>query len=45
MDGLAEIVAAHEAEHEPLSEAEVQAAQSELFCDAPAPYASNDGAA
>ncbi|MFD3650621.1 hypothetical protein ACFWVT_25855 [Streptomyces cyaneofuscatus] len=45
MDGLAEIVAAYEAEHEPLSEAEVQAAQSELFGDAPAPYASNDSAA
>jgi hypothetical protein len=45
MDGLAEIVAAYEAEHEALSEAEVQAAQSELFGDAPAPYASNDSAA
>ncbi len=44
MDGLAEIVAAYEAEHEPLSEAEVQAAQSELFGDAAAPYASNDSA-
>ncbi|WP_435172807.1 hypothetical protein [Actinacidiphila sp. bgisy145] len=45
MDGLAEIVAAYEAEHEPLSEAEVQAAQRELFGDAPAPYASGDSAA
>jgi predicted Zn-dependent peptidase len=45
MDGLAEIVAAYEAEHEPLSEAEVQAAQNELFGDAPAPYGSNDSAA
>ena len=31
MDGLAEIVAAYEAEHEPLSEAEIKAAQHELF--------------
>jgi hypothetical protein len=45
MDGLAEIVAAYETEHEPLSDTEVQAAQSELFGDAPAPYASNDSAA
>lgn len=45
MDGLAEIVTAYEAEHEPLSEAEVQAAQRELFGDAPAPYASGDSAA
>ncbi|MFJ1806411.1 MULTISPECIES: hypothetical protein [unclassified Streptomyces] len=45
MDGLAEIVAAYEAEHEPLSEAEVQAAQRELFGDAPASYASDDSAA
>lgn len=45
MDGLAEIVAAYEDEHEPLSEAEVQAAQHELFDDAPAPYASGDSAA
>ncbi|MFF1453621.1 hypothetical protein ACFVYF_36595 [Streptomyces sp. NPDC058274] len=45
MDGLAEIVASYEAEHEPLSEAEVQAAQRELFGDAPAPYASGDSAA
>lgn len=40
MDGLAEIVADYEAEHEPLSEAEVQAAQRELFGDALSPYAS-----
>ncbi|MFE9890494.1 DNA-binding protein [Streptomyces scopuliridis] len=31
MDGLAEIVASYEAEHEPLSETEVQAAQRDLF--------------
>jgi hypothetical protein len=31
MDGLAEIVAAHEAEHGPLSEPEIRAAQRELF--------------
>jgi hypothetical protein len=45
MDGLAEIVTAYEGEHEPLSEADVQAAQRELFGDAPAPYASGDSAA
>ncbi|WP_411574682.1 hypothetical protein [Streptomyces fradiae] len=45
MDGLAEIVAAYEAEHEPLSEAEARAAQSQLFGDAPAPYAPNGSAA
>jgi hypothetical protein len=31
MDGLAEIVAAHEAEHSPLTEEEVQSAHRELF--------------
>ncbi|MFJ9180610.1 hypothetical protein [Streptomyces sp. NPDC102360] len=41
MDGLAEIVAAYEAEHEPLNSAENQAAQTELFGDAPA-HTSND---
>lgn len=45
MDGLAEIVASCEAEHEPLSETEVQAGQRDLFGDAPAPYASGDSAA
>lgn len=37
MDGLAEIVASHEAEHELLSETEVHAAQRDLFGVAPAP--------
>ncbi|WP_153454846.1 hypothetical protein [Streptomyces smaragdinus] len=45
MDGLAEIVAAYEAEHEPLSEAEIQAAQRDLFGDVQQPYASDDSAA
>ncbi|MFC7221274.1 hypothetical protein ACFQLX_24375 [Streptomyces polyrhachis] len=45
MDGLAEIVAAYEAEHDPLSEAEVRAAQRELFGDVQEPYASGDSAA
>ncbi|WP_210570623.1 hypothetical protein [Streptomyces sp. GESEQ-4] len=44
MDGLAEIVAAYKAEQEPLSEAEIQAAQRELFGDALTPYASGDSA-
>ncbi len=34
MDGLAEIVAAQEAEQGPLTEAEVEAASRELFGDA-----------
>lgn len=33
MDGLAEIVAAHEEEHGPLTEQEVEAARRELFGD------------
>ncbi|HEY9524174.1 MAG TPA: hypothetical protein VIR33_13110 [Thermopolyspora sp.] len=39
-DGLAEIVAAHEAEHGPLTEEEIQSAHRELFGDAgeTAPY-------
>ncbi|WP_424867909.1 hypothetical protein [Streptomyces sp. SAI-229] len=45
MDGLAEIVAAYEDEHEPLSETEVRAAELELFGDTSAPYASGDSAA
>lgn len=34
MDGLAEIVAAQESEHGPLTEAEIEAASRELFGDA-----------
>lgn len=45
MDGLAEIVAAYEDEHEPLSETEVQAAELDLFGDTAAPYVSDDSAA
>ena len=33
MDGLAEIVAAHEEEHGPLTEQEIEAARRELFAD------------
>ncbi|WP_431952047.1 hypothetical protein [Actinacidiphila sp. bgisy167] len=35
MDGLAEIVAAHEAEHGALTEQEIEAAHRELFGDEP----------
>jgi hypothetical protein len=34
MDGLAEIVAAHEAEHGPLTEQEIESAHRELFGEA-----------
>ncbi|WP_455356704.1 hypothetical protein [Streptomyces sp. SYSU K217416] len=45
MDGLAEIVAAHEAEHGPLTEQEVQSAHRELFGDGQEPGAAGQSAA
>lgn len=44
MDGLAEIVAAHEAEHGPLTEEEIQSAHRELFGEPQASAAEENAA-